>query len=85
MSTTHNLYLYNKTSTYVIFESRQFVFCLRKKIGDFGNVTEEIVDLARQINLEDVSDGVQELLESHNQDLTIDELTHGNARAKARH
>ncbi|GFX33523.1 hypothetical protein TNCV_1931901 [Trichonephila clavipes] len=35
---------------------------------------EEIVDLAWQINLEVDSDGVQELLDSHNQELRSDEL-----------
>ncbi|GFX85281.1 hypothetical protein TNCV_2675561 [Trichonephila clavipes] len=37
-------------------------------------VIEEVVDLARQISLEVDSDEVQELLDSHNQKLTIDEL-----------
>lgn len=35
---------------------------------------QEVVDFARQINLEEDSDDVQELLDSHNQELTIDEL-----------
>ncbi|GFY34597.1 hypothetical protein TNCV_1372881 [Trichonephila clavipes] len=39
-----------------------------------GNVIEEVVDLARQINLEVYSDVVQEQLDSHNQELTIDEF-----------
>ncbi|GFU83485.1 hypothetical protein TNCV_2142431 [Trichonephila clavipes] len=39
-----------------------------------GNVIEEVVDLSRQINLEVDSDDVQELLNSHNQELTMDEL-----------
>ncbi|GFW60941.1 transposable element Tcb1 transposase [Trichonephila clavipes] len=33
-----------------------------------GNVTEETVDLARQMNLEEDSDGAQELLDSHNRE-----------------
>ncbi|XP_023218164.1 uncharacterized protein LOC111620476 [Centruroides sculpturatus] len=41
---------------------------------EIGDVIEEVVDLARQINLEVDSDDVQELLDSHNQELTIDEL-----------
>ncbi|XP_023220465.1 tigger transposable element-derived protein 1-like [Centruroides sculpturatus] len=41
---------------------------------EIGNVIEEVVDLARQINLEVDSDDLQELLDSHNQELTIDEL-----------
>ncbi|XP_023232690.1 tigger transposable element-derived protein 1-like [Centruroides sculpturatus] len=41
---------------------------------EIGNVIEEVVDLARQINLEVDSDDVRELLDSHNQELTIDEL-----------
>ncbi|GFT09700.1 hypothetical protein TNCV_4948431 [Trichonephila clavipes] len=35
---------------------------------------EEAADFARQINLRVDIDDVQELLDSHNQDLTIDEL-----------
>ncbi|GFW49430.1 hypothetical protein TNCV_3059371 [Trichonephila clavipes] len=35
---------------------------------------EKVVDLAKQINLEVNSDDVQELLDSHNLELTIDEL-----------
>ncbi|GFV80953.1 transposable element Tc3 transposase [Trichonephila clavipes] len=37
-------------------------------------VIEEVVDLARQINLEVDSDNVRELLHSHNQDSAMDEL-----------
>ncbi|GFT68605.1 hypothetical protein TNCV_1841951 [Trichonephila clavipes] len=40
-----------------------------------GNLTEEAVDLASQINLEMDSDDVQELPDFHNQELTMDELT----------
>ncbi|GFX92255.1 tigger transposable element-derived protein 1 [Trichonephila clavipes] len=40
-----------------------------------GNFIEEDVVLARQINLEMESDDVEELLDSHNQGLTVDELT----------
>ncbi|GFX10029.1 uncharacterized protein TNCV_4101681 [Trichonephila clavipes] len=42
--------------------------------NEIGNVIEEVVDLARQINLEVDSDGVQELLDFYNQELTMDEL-----------
>ncbi|GFT89682.1 hypothetical protein TNCV_3137691 [Trichonephila clavipes] len=41
---------------------------------EIGNFIEEVVDLARQINSEVDSDDVQELLDSHYQELTIDEL-----------
>ncbi|GFX42695.1 hypothetical protein TNCV_2196541 [Trichonephila clavipes] len=39
-----------------------------------NNVMEEIIDLARQTNLDVDIDEVQELLDSHNQVLTIEEL-----------
>ncbi|GFV70654.1 hypothetical protein TNCV_3842333 [Trichonephila clavipes] len=45
----------------------------RKKNGTY-NMIEEVVDLARQINLEVYSDDMQELLDSRNQELTIDEF-----------
>ncbi|GFW14162.1 hypothetical protein TNCV_3547511 [Trichonephila clavipes] len=41
---------------------------------DIDNFIEENVDLARQIHLEVDSDDVQELLDSYNQEITIDEL-----------
>lgn len=41
---------------------------------EIGNVIKDVVELGRQINLEVDSDDVQELLDSHNQELTIDEL-----------
>ncbi|XP_023242991.1 tigger transposable element-derived protein 1-like [Centruroides sculpturatus] len=41
---------------------------------EIGNVIEEVIDFARQINLEVDSDDVRELLDSHNQELTIDEV-----------
>ncbi|GFV47621.1 hypothetical protein TNCV_2081811 [Trichonephila clavipes] len=44
------------------------------KPDEIGNVTEEVVDLARNINLKVNSDDVQELLDSYNQELSIDEL-----------
>lgn len=37
-------------------------------------VIEEVVDIAKQLNLEVDNDGVHELLDSHNQELTIDEV-----------
>ncbi|GFX68528.1 hypothetical protein TNCV_2432351 [Trichonephila clavipes] len=40
---------------------------------EISNLTEEVVDIARQINLEVDIDDVQELLDSHYQELTIDE------------
>ncbi|GFW69963.1 hypothetical protein TNCV_1404161 [Trichonephila clavipes] len=59
----------------IAFKNR--IFARRKKndkIGEIGNVSEEVVDLVRQINLEVNSNDVQELLNSYNQELTIDEL-----------
>ncbi|GFX71642.1 hypothetical protein TNCV_2696301 [Trichonephila clavipes] len=56
--------------SYAILKSRRFVFWLRGKIG---NVI-EVVDLSSQINLEVDSYDVQELLDSNNQELTMDEL-----------
>ncbi|GFX89609.1 hypothetical protein TNCV_73021 [Trichonephila clavipes] len=44
------------------------------KNGEIGNGLEEAVDPASKINLEVDSDYVQKLLDSHNQELTIDEL-----------
>ncbi|GFV40803.1 hypothetical protein TNCV_60361 [Trichonephila clavipes] len=40
---------------------------------EIGNVIEEVADLARKINLEVHNNEVQELLDSHNQELTTDE------------
>ncbi|GFT31134.1 hypothetical protein TNCV_3645321 [Trichonephila clavipes] len=64
------------TRSYAIFKSRRFVFCLKtkKKGKEIGYVIEEVVNLPRQINLEVDSDDIQELLDSHNQELTIVEL-----------
>ncbi|GFV79239.1 hypothetical protein TNCV_71071 [Trichonephila clavipes] len=44
------------------------------KPDELSNVIEEVVDLARQINLEVDSNDVQELLASCNQELIIDEV-----------
>ncbi|GFW39057.1 uncharacterized protein TNCV_1830491 [Trichonephila clavipes] len=41
---------------------------------EIGNVIEEVVDLAKKINLAVDGDDVQGLLHSHNQELTMDEL-----------
>ncbi|GFY35666.1 hypothetical protein TNCV_2619581 [Trichonephila clavipes] len=46
-----------------------------KKIGEMDNMIEEFADLASQINLKVDSDDIQELLDSHSQELIIDELT----------
>ncbi|GFW37510.1 hypothetical protein TNCV_861171 [Trichonephila clavipes] len=46
----------------------------KPKPDEVSNVTEVVVELAWQINLEVDSDDIQEL-DSHNQVLTIDELT----------
>ncbi|GFX44250.1 hypothetical protein TNCV_4376381 [Trichonephila clavipes] len=40
------------------------------ELEEIRNLIEEVVDFARQINLEVDSDDVQELLDSHNQKLT---------------
>ncbi|GFX94877.1 hypothetical protein TNCV_2379501 [Trichonephila clavipes] len=47
--------------------------CSAEKNDEIGNVIEEVVDIARPVNLEVDTDDVQ-LLDSHNQELTIDEL-----------
>ncbi|GFX16069.1 uncharacterized protein TNCV_4703271 [Trichonephila clavipes] len=60
-----NLFLFLITETQAV---------LVPEPDEIGNVIQEIVDLARQINLEVNSDDVQELLDSHNQELTMDEL-----------
>ncbi|GFX25428.1 hypothetical protein TNCV_1424121 [Trichonephila clavipes] len=44
------------------------------KIGEIGNGIEEVVDLARQTNLEVNGDDVQEVLDTYNEQLTMDEL-----------
>ncbi|GFS67693.1 RNase H domain-containing protein [Trichonephila clavipes] len=44
------------------------------KISENGNGIEEVVNIAMQINLEVDCDEVQELLDSHNHELSIDEL-----------
>ncbi|GFW70915.1 hypothetical protein TNCV_2196031 [Trichonephila clavipes] len=70
-----------RTRSYAIFKSRRFAFPPHENSGgisaepdEIGNVAEEIVDFARQINLVVDSGDVQELLDSHNQELTMDEL-----------
>ncbi|GFW27765.1 hypothetical protein TNCV_766461 [Trichonephila clavipes] len=45
-----------------------------KKNGKISNVIEEVVDIARQINLDVDSKEFKVLRNSHNQDLTMDEL-----------
>ncbi|GFT87221.1 hypothetical protein TNCV_3543851 [Trichonephila clavipes] len=39
---------------------------------EIGNLIEEVTNLARQINLEEDSDAVQELMDSHSQEQTMD-------------
>ncbi|GFX29218.1 hypothetical protein TNCV_3217521 [Trichonephila clavipes] len=46
----------------------------RFRPDEIGNLIEEVVDLARQINSDVESDDVQEVLDSPNPGLTIDEL-----------
>ncbi|GFS83893.1 hypothetical protein TNCV_2363311 [Trichonephila clavipes] len=52
------------------------VFRLVESVPDheeIGNLIEEVVDFSKKINLEKDRD-IQELLDSHNQELTIDDL-----------
>ncbi|GFX66137.1 hypothetical protein TNCV_4102771 [Trichonephila clavipes] len=49
---------------------------------EIGYVTEEVVDLARKINLEVKSDDIQELLDSQNQEMTIDLLIEMMSKSK---
>ncbi|GFW26588.1 hypothetical protein TNCV_1165221 [Trichonephila clavipes] len=42
--------------------------------NEIGNMIEIVADFTKQINLEMDGDDVQELLDSHNQEFTIDEL-----------
>ncbi|GFU54690.1 tigger transposable element-derived protein 1 [Trichonephila clavipes] len=44
------------------------------ELNEIGHGNEEVVDLARQTNSEVDSDDVQELLNSHNQELKMDDL-----------
>ncbi|GFX82519.1 hypothetical protein TNCV_2166671 [Trichonephila clavipes] len=44
------------------------------KPDEIGKLVDKAVDLARQINSEEKGDGVLELLDFHNQELTMDEL-----------
>ncbi|GFX84398.1 hypothetical protein TNCV_4135081 [Trichonephila clavipes] len=48
---------------------------LQNQCDEIGNVIEDSIDLTRQINLEVDIVAVEELMDSHNQDLTFDELT----------
>ncbi|GFT25061.1 hypothetical protein TNCV_179731 [Trichonephila clavipes] len=41
---------------------------------EIGNLIDEVINLACQINVEVNSDDVQDLLDSHNKELTMDEL-----------
>ncbi|GFW00542.1 hypothetical protein TNCV_693811 [Trichonephila clavipes] len=45
-----------------------------KEVGGIGNVIEELVDFDSQINFKVGSDDIQILLDSHDQELAIDEL-----------
>ncbi|GFV22076.1 hypothetical protein TNCV_4527611 [Trichonephila clavipes] len=71
-----------RTRSYAIFKSRRFVPPIIKTVvvvsvpepDEIGNMIEDVVDLARQINLEVDSDDVQKVLDTHNQELTMDEL-----------
>ncbi|GFV71091.1 transposase [Trichonephila clavipes] len=65
----------------IIFKIRFVVFFFNHwnsgemaELNEIGNVVEEVVDLARQINVEVDSNDVQERMHYHNQELTIDEL-----------
>ncbi|GFX22638.1 hypothetical protein TNCV_2993731 [Trichonephila clavipes] len=55
-----------------------FIYETRAESGpepnEFGNFIEEVVDLARQINLEVDNDDAQKMMDSYNKELTMDEL-----------
>ncbi|GFX25863.1 hypothetical protein TNCV_2640071 [Trichonephila clavipes] len=68
----------NHTPTYaVITQSHLWRKLEAESISErdeIGNEIEEVVDLARQINLEVDNDDIQDLVDSHNKELIIDEL-----------
>ncbi|GFT88481.1 hypothetical protein TNCV_262691 [Trichonephila clavipes] len=82
LPTTH----YSNTSTYANSVLRDFQIssiCLfpphhsslaesLPETDEIGNLIEEVIDVARQINLEVDRDDIKELLDSHNQELTIE-------------
>ncbi|GFV73447.1 hypothetical protein TNCV_3389631 [Trichonephila clavipes] len=76
--TPHSLHRYSNISTYANPELRDFqILSIRllfekKENFEIGNVIEEV---ARQTNIVDDSVFVQELMDSHNQELRMDELT----------
>ncbi|GFS92484.1 hypothetical protein TNCV_1159721 [Trichonephila clavipes] len=58
--------------TPLLFGQGKIVSCL--KAGGKSNLITEVFDIARQMDSEVDSDDVQELMDSHNQELTMDEL-----------
>ncbi|GFY32703.1 hypothetical protein TNCV_4638091 [Trichonephila clavipes] len=52
------------------------------EFDDIGNLFEEVVNFAKQINLEVDSDDIQQLLDSHNKELTMDELIEMHEQAQ---
>ncbi|GFU41124.1 hypothetical protein TNCV_4838681 [Trichonephila clavipes] len=72
--------LHNNTSTYTNSELCSFQILLirllfeRKIVGEIVYMAEEFADLPSHINVELDSEEVQKLLNSHNQELAIDEL-----------
>ncbi|GFT98118.1 uncharacterized protein TNCV_789371 [Trichonephila clavipes] len=73
-----------QTHIYAILKSRRFVLFFSisetemesvKELDEIGNMIEAIDYLSWQVNSIMHSDVIQELLDSHNQELTMDELT----------
>ncbi|GFX76470.1 hypothetical protein TNCV_2130211 [Trichonephila clavipes] len=59
----------------MVSKSHRFFFCLSKqKKSEIRNAVKDDVDLAIKIFFEMDSEDVRKLLDSHNQELTIDEL-----------
>ncbi|GFW34414.1 transposable element Tcb1 transposase [Trichonephila clavipes] len=69
-----------RSQSYTIFKYRFFFLIAETQVefvpapDGINNMIEEVVDLARQTNIEVVRDNVQELLFYYNQELTMDEL-----------
>ncbi|GFT58108.1 hypothetical protein TNCV_722841 [Trichonephila clavipes] len=67
---------------YVNSELRDFQISSIRPSNEIGNMIEEAVDLGRKINLEVNSNDDQKVLDSHNQELTIDELIEMLSKSK---
>ncbi|GFX14809.1 hypothetical protein TNCV_1485521 [Trichonephila clavipes] len=63
-----------RTRSYAIFKSRRFFLCLRrKKSGKTGEI-DHVIEEVRSCGTEMDRDDLQKLSNSHNQEMTIDEL-----------